>query len=49
MAFFLIVGLVIIAGLFSLLPGAVDVVSTIMSIPDAADVAEVERKARTGR
>jgi len=49
MTLFLVIGLVIISGLFSLLPGAVDLFSAIMSIPDAFTMSDLERKARAGR
>jgi hypothetical protein len=45
MAFFLIIGLAVIGGLFSLLSGAPDVFSAFMSIPDALSLSEAQRKA----
>ncbi len=49
MVLLLVVGLVVAAGLLSLLPGAQDLFSAIMSIPDAMTFSEIERKARAGR
>jgi len=49
MALLLIVGLVVAAGVLSLLPGAQDLFSAIMNIPDAMTFSEMERKARAGR